>query len=539
MDNKLKIKTPILFALTMLAGMYFGSVMQKNMGKKASTKIDKIGELRELIKRKYVDEVKDSVFLNLGKKDNSQLADSLENVEINLLLDKLDPHSVYLPPTQLKQSNEDMKGEFAGIGVEYSIFNDTVFANYIVPNGPASKASMQVGDMLYAVYDSIICGVNITPTRLRKLLRGELNSVVMIQIIRNNEKKNLTITRGNVALPSLDAAYMINQNLGYIKLSKFSLTSYVEFKEALQNLKNKGMQQLIFDLRDNGGGILQDAVQIVDEFVAGEELVTYTQGAHVKKQTIYTKNKGLFETGKLVVLLNEFSASASEVVAGALQDLDRATIVGRRSFGKGLVQQQFGFSDNSAVRLTVARYYTPSGRSIQKSYSNGKDAYENDLMDRYHKNGLNNADSNKMDIGKIYKTKGGKTVYGGGGISPDYFVALDTTNIKLDAFNKLLEKNTMINFCFKYSQINKSNFNKEPNLFIQKFNFSEAEWGQFVAMSKADGIDLSKINTKQKAFLKDRLKQQLARQLWRNNGLFQAINATDVSVKKAIEVISN
>jgi carboxyl-terminal processing protease len=538
-NNNLKIKTPLLFAVTLAVGMFIGTKLQKSIQPDNKPK-SKITELASLLNKYYVDEVNtDSLLLQIDS-NTTKVQDSIENRVIQKVLEKLDPHSNYLPPILLKQTNEEMKGEFAGIGVEYAIYKDTVYANYIVTKGPADNATMQVGDKLLKINDSIVAGNQITSTRLRKLLRGENNTKVNITIERNNTTQVLNLIRGMVAITSIDAAYMLTNTVGYIKLNKFSFNSHTECRTAIKDLKTQGMTGLVFDLRDNGGGALNDAVQIIDEFVAGKELITFTEGAHTKTEKYYTGQEGLFEQGKLYVLIDELSASASEVVAGALQDLDRATIIGRRSFGKGLVQRQFGFADNSAVRLTVSRYYTPSGRCIQKPYTDSRETYEQDLTNRVQHSSLFYADSNKIDKSKTYKTKNGRLVYGGGGIMPDHFVALDTSSKYFTALGKLYEKNCFNTYCLQYSLKNKATLQtyKDAKSFNSNFSLPEKEWNAFMEFCKKDNIVLNNISQIQKTQIQEKIKQFLARQLWRTNGYYQAMNSKDNVIQKVLTLLN-
>ncbi len=536
---KLKLLRPLSYALVLALGMFLGKKMAKDMTPKTYDFNAKIVELSELLKKNYVDHVNvDSVFSNYLVTE-SKIQDSIQEVTIEKILAQLDPHSIYIPPVQLKSVNEEMRGDFAGVGVEYIILNDTINVTYVVPDGPAEKEKIMIGDQLIKVDDTTVAGVKINTERIRKFLRGMPNTKVDITILREKQLKKMTITRGTIPIPSLDASYMINSQTGFLKLNKFSLTSYEEFRTSLQKLKNLGMTQLIFDLRGNGGGILSDAVAIVDEFLDGDKLVVYTEGVHQKKEEYKCTKPGLFEKGKLILLIDEMSASASEVVAGALQDWDRATIVGRRSFGKGLVQRQFGFADNSAARITVARYYTPSGRSIQKSYKDGKEKYHQELSNRYEHGGLSNADSGKVTNGKIYKTNGGKLVYGGGGITPDYFVAIDTSVKYFEVFSKLYQTNTLNNFVFMYYKEHKNDFNafKTITAFANEFIITPAIWNNFKTYSATNKINIDGLNEPQKKYIQDRLLQLFARQLYRSNGVFEVLNKKDEVVQKAIEVL--
>ncbi|HVX25999.1 MAG TPA: S41 family peptidase, partial [Parafilimonas sp.] len=364
--KKVQVWLPLIFSLVMILGMVIGYKLRENTsGGDSFLKNNDRTPLEEaisLIQNKYVDKVH---------------LDSIEAPAISGVLDQLDPHSIYIPATNVESMNEDLQGGFQGIGVEFQMIKDTVNVMNVIPDGPSYKAGVEIGDKIIAVNDTFnLTGKNISTDDVRKQLRGPANSDVEVTVLRNDKPKQIKIIRGNIPLYSLDAAYMINSNTGYIKLNKFSETTYQEFMGAMEKLQKQNMQQLILDLRDNGGGIMQEAVEIADEFLDDDKLIVYTQGVHSPRQDYRASKDGVFEKGKLIVLVDETSASASEILAGALQDWNRATIIGRRTFGKGLVQQQFNLSDGSELRLTVARYYTPVGRNIQKPYDKGKEEYE-------------------------------------------------------------------------------------------------------------------------------------------------------------------
>jgi carboxyl-terminal processing protease len=397
---------------------------------------------------------------------------------------------------------------------------------------------MQTGDKFLKVEDSVVAGNKIDGDRIRKLLRGDRGSKVDIVFLRGTEQKKVTVTRDAIPLYSLDASYMMGNGVGYIKLNKFSQQTYHEFMDALLELKKQGLQKLILDLRDNGGGILDEAVEIADEFLAGDKLITYTEGKHVAKKEYRCRREGQFEKGALVVLANEGTASASEVLIGALQDWDRATVIGRRSFGKGLVQEQFELSDNSALRLTIARYYTPVGRSIQRSYTNGEKAYYEEISNRFHDGETQSADSVKNDKSKVYKTPGGKTVYGGGGITPDYFVALDTSGFSISTA-KLYAKNVPANFAYQFYLQNTTSLKnyKSPADFIKNFLFTEDNWKSFTATAAKDSVNIDTVSVKEKSDIINRIKSSIARQVWRTEGMVEVLNTDDTTIKKAIEVL--
>ena len=543
MHNTVKVKwvTPLLFGLTMVTGIWLGTKLQKNMQKPAAHSSadnnNKLSDLLQLAGKHYVDPLNtDSIgrtaFGNLYKN-----IDSLRDIEINRILSLLDPHSIYIPPQKVRGVDEDMRGEFAGIGIEFNQISDTVHVINVVPGGPSDRAGLKSGDQFLAVNGVPVSGRKLSNDTIRTILRGKPGSQVTISILRRNNTSNFTITRGLIALPSLDAAYMPEPGTGYIKLNKFSLTTYNEFVVMLKKLKEQGMNKLILDLRGNGGGVLGDAVNLADEFLAGDKLIVYTQGAHEAKITYKCERTGLFETGKLVVLVDEETASASEIVAGALQDWDRATIVGRRTFGKGLVQKQYYLADKSAIRLTVARYYTPSGRSIQKSYEMGADGYHRELYNRYAHNSLVNADSNSFNNGPAFKTSGGRTVYGGGGINPDVFVPIDTSLKNFPQLGQLFASATVPLFAYRYCVNNPQAFSafSSGKDFAARYVVSGEVWNAFLQAAQKDSISLKTLTAKQQSFIKERLKLAIARQLWRAEGYFEAVNEQDPQFRIALE----
>jgi carboxyl-terminal processing protease len=337
----------------------------------------------------------------------------------------------------------------------------------------------------------------------------------------------------------VDASYIIENGIGYIKLNKFSQVTYREFMKSLEGLQKQGLKKLILDLRGNGGGVLDEATAIADEFLSGNKLITYTEGKHIPKKEYRCQREGLFENGALVVLADEGSASASEVLMGALQDWDRATIIGRRSFGKGLVQEQYDLNDGSALRLTVARYYTPIGRSIQRSYKNGERAYYEEINKRFHDGEVSSADSLKNDSTQIFTTQKGKKVFGGGGITPDIFIAMDTALFSAN-LSKIYMKGTIGDFTYYYYLQNKSRLTSHSSIadYEAQFSFTEKDWKQFQDLAKKDSIELSNIKVSDKKEMVTRIKASLARQIWHNEGFYEIMNIEDTSVLKAIEVLS-
>ncbi|MFN8243218.1 MAG: S41 family peptidase [Ferruginibacter sp.] len=524
-NKKIQVWLPLLFSITMIAGMFIGYKMRDNMPGKSFFYTEKrrpVQEIIDLIQHKYVDEVN---------------VRDLTDTAIQAMLSKLDPHSVFIPAEELQQVNDDLAGKFSGIGIEFNIFDDTLNVIYVFKDGPGFKAGLVPGDKIIRANDSLIAGKKLGTDSFRKIFRGERGSEISIDVLRNGSLKKITITRDNIPVPSLDAAYMLTKTTGYIRLNKFSSHTYHEFMEALLSLKKQGLQQLVLDLRDNGGGLLEEATDIADELLDGDKLITYTEGKHTEKREYRCHRPGQFETGALVVLANEGTASASEILIGALQDWDRATVIGRRSFGKGLVQEQFDLSDHSALRLTIARYYTPVGRSIQRPYTNGGKAYYDEIINRYHDGETSSADSVKLDKSKVFKTHAGKLVYGSGGINPDFFIPLDTTRYSGNML-KLYNGNTISNFAYHY-------FLEQPAIkefktaadFAARFSLSEDDWKRFAAAAETDSVSLQNISPAQKADLQRDIKSTIARQRWRSEGYFEVQNSNDEAIKKALSVL--
>lgn len=527
MNKKIQVWLPLLISIAVIAGMLIGYRLRDTQPGRNFFSFEKSRPLQEvmnLIQNKYVDDVKIT---------------ALSDSAIVAVLQKLDPHSVFIPAEELQGVNEDIAGNFFGIGIEFNIFDDTLHVLNIVPGGPSFKAGISIGDKFIKVNDSVIAGKKITTERVRKLLRGEIGTKAIVSVLRKGSLLSFTILRGIIPVSSVDASYIIENGIGFIRLNKFSQVTYREFMQALEGLQKKGLKKLILDLRGNGGGVLDEATAIADEFLDGDKLVTFTEGKHFPKKEYRCQREGLFEKGDLVILADEGSASASEVLMGALQDWDRATIIGRRSFGKGLVQEQYALSDGSALRLTVARYYTPIGRSIQRSYRNGEKAYYDEINSRFHAGEGMNSDSVKNDTTKVFSTKNGKKVFGGGGITPDVYVPFDTTTYN-STVTRIYRKGIIGDFAYYYYLQNLPQFTKykTPADFSQNFSFNIDDWKQFMNMAAKDSIVITNINGNDRKDLETRLKSSLARQIWRNEGYFEMMNKEDIAVKKAIEVLS-
>ncbi len=527
-NKKLQVWLPILLSICLVAGMFVGYRIKGNMPNSSIFYIDRpkpVQEVLDLINRKYVDD---------------KNMDSLGTVAIQTLLSELDPHSVFLPAKVLKEVTEDLQGLFFGIGVEYNIINDTVNIINVLPDGPSEKAGILMGDKIINVGDSLVAGNHTTSETVRNLVRGNNGTKINLTIFRKNQLKKINITRGGIPLYSLDAAYMITDTVGYIRLNKFSENTYKEFMGAMDKLHGQGMKALILDLRDNGGGILTEATHIADEFLSENKLITYTEGAHSPKKEYRCDKEGVFETGRLIVLANEGTASASEILIGALQDWDRATVVGRRTFGKGLVQEQFELSDGSGLRLTIARYYTPLGRSIQKSYSAGNENYGNDIITRYKNGEMNSADSIKHINEKAFYTKSGKVVYDGGGISPDVFVGVDTTDFERKTMQALMNGTFNIFVYTNYLEHSKEfKSYTSPKIYNEKYVVSNSTLEDFKNYAAKDSIFFDLKNQQQREQIARQIKTLTARQIWRTQGFFEVNNSHDIVVQKALELLIN
>lgn len=528
MKNKQQTWLPFLLGITMSLGIFLGFMMRDkfpNSGFFATKKPNTLDEVLYLIDQKYVDDV-----------DASSITDTV----IQSVVGKLDPHSEYMSLQDLEELNEQLDGRFSGIGIEFDMFHDTLHVTYVIPDGPASKAGLMSGDQILRVDDKSVSGNLTSSETIKSYIKGTEGSVVKVQLLRNHISKNAAITRGNIELSSVDAAYMIDKNIGYIKLNKFANNTYKEFMTALMDLKQSHMQQLILDLRDNGGGVLDQAIEIADEFLPDDKLITYTEGRHSPRKNYTCKRQGQYETGALIVLCNEGTASASEVLMGALQDWDRATIIGQRSFGKGLVQEIFELRDKSALKLTIARYYTPTGRCIQRSYANGEEAYYNEVSER-RKNHYNLAsDSTINDHGKIFVTPKGKKLFGGGGIAPDIAMSADDSALTEQRF-AIYTGNLLTPYTIKLRNEQSQNFKRYTNIYLfnQQFNIDEKLWSDFSSFSKKEGLSMDSISSSEKQTLSKTIKAYIGKQIWGKQGFFQVLNAADPEIRKACDVLAH
>lgn len=504
-NSKQSIYTVLLVTAALVLGALLGQHFQWNRGSGLSSRLrlsgsSKVDHVLRMVQNNYVDTLS---------------ADSISDLAIVNLLAQLDPHSVYMPPVDYESFNTEMEGEFDGIGVEFNIMRDTVVVAHVLSGGPSSKVDMRDGDRILKVNDEPIANTGIKNSDVIKKLRGKKGTKVDLLLFRPSTQKEVevTITRGAIPVHSVENALMLDSKTGYVQVNRFIENTHSEFVKAIKGLQAKGMDQLVVDLRGNGGGYLNQAVDMVDEFLK-EGLITYTQGAHRKKNEYSAKKKGLFETGKLVILIDESSASASEIVAGAIQDQDRGLIVGRQSFGKGLVQEVMDLPDNSAIRLTIARYYTPSGRCIQKPYDKG-------LLDYY----FSKVDTAKKDTthsDKVFYTKGGRAVYESGGIHPDIKVELDSSGIT-DKTYKLWQSGVLYDFAFKYGDEHRGQKGVSPQIDTQIIQGIEKLAGK------------QNFTPSEKRFVLNQTKRLIAKSLDGESGLMVELLKSDKDIQEALK----
>ena len=521
---------PFLLAICLIAGIAIGTFYANHFsGNKLgiiNTSSNKLNALLRIIDDQYVDTV------NMGE---------LVEEAMPQILSELDPHSSYIPAKDLEAVNADLKGSFSGIGIQFTIQNDTIHVNSVIQGGPSEKVGLMAGDRIVEVDDSAFVGKIVTNSEAMKRLKGEKGSKVKLGVYRPGEKALLhfTVIRGNIPVKSIDAAYMINEKVGYIKVNKFGETTYPELLIALAKLNQKNCEGLIVDLRGNTGGYMAAAIQMVNEFLPNNRLIVYTQGRKSPREDYNSNGTGSNQKMPLVVLVDEGSASASEIFAGAIQDNDRGTIVGRRSFGKGLVQQPIEFSDGSAIRLTIARYYTPSGRCIQKPYEKGKESeYELDLITRYEHGEFFSADSIKQDETEVYHTRLGRPVYGGGGIMPDIFVPQDTTGMT-SYFRMAANRGLIIRYTFDYTDQNRSTLQKydtpekmEAYLKGQNLLNKFAAWAEKKGLKRRNNLMM-----KSRRLFEMSLYGNIIYNMLGMEAYVEYLNESDKTVLKAVEIL--
>ena len=528
MNRKTIIIIPLLIAVSVAAGLLIGNLLQRNsqpaFNPMGHGKTNKLTTILELVDNGYVDSV------NTGKIIEKTIPD---------ILNELDPHTAYIPAKYMQEVHEEMQGNFSGIGVQFSIQEDTVRVIEVISGGPSSKVGILPGDRIVNVNDSVIAGVEVENNTVMDLLRGERSSKVRVGIIRKGtpEELEFEITRDDIPLYSVDVSYMIDQETGFIKVSRFAETTYDEFMQGMQKLKGKGAGKVIVDLRQNPGGSLPAVLNMVDEFLEKGEPILYTEGTHQPRKTYNASGRNSLSEIEVYVLIDEFSASASEIFAGAMQDNDRGIVVGRRSFGKGLVQEQIPLMDGSALRLTVARFYTPSGRCIQKSYEEGNDEYYKDLYSRFSHHEQLVSDSIHFNDSLKYTTKSGRTVYGGGGIMPDIFVPMDTTGTS-EYFNSIYRKGLIYTFAYAYADNHREKLSEftdaaEFAQYLDKQNILD----DFVDYADERGIEKNIQGIKESGdVIETQLKAYIARNIIGEEGFYPIISQIDNTLLEAIEI---
>lgn len=512
-----------MLCLGLAAGVFVGATLNTDKHTTdVNQDIQKFREVLTQIKQEYVDTV-----------NTAELVDDA----IQHILQKLDPHSAYIPATDRIAANEDLRGNFDGIGIEFNIFNDTIVVVSPLSGGPSEALGIQSGDKIVKVDDKNMAGIGVSTADVMKALKGPRGTEVKVTIQRREKQIDYNIIRDKIPQYSVDVAYMVDNETGYIKVNRFSATTYEEFQASMRKLKDKGMKKLVLDLQGNPGGYMNMAIDMADEFLsAGKRIVSQKGKERKYNAEALSTGKGDFETGDLIVLVNEGSASASEILAGALQDNDRALVVGRRSFGKGLVQSPFDISDGSELRLTISRYYTPSGRSIQKPYED-EDEYSRDIISRYNHGEFFHADSIKFNDTLKYLTMNGRKVYGGGGIMPDYFVPLDTS-LNSHYLNELYTSTAIQEYTFKYAEDHKEQLEQKGlEIYLRKFVVTDDMLAELVRVGERNKVkpDRKELREKKKLF-QVHVKAQIARKVWGNEGFYPVYNETNEVFQQAVKL---
>ncbi|MEQ6167166.1 S41 family peptidase [Ekhidna sp. MALMAid0563] len=524
------VRLPLYIAITLCVGVLIGANMAGSTSTPTSDFMKGLNKFRQVlthIENDYVDEV-----------DSEELVESA----ISNMLEELDPHTSYIPAKELELIQSRLEGNYEGIGVEFNIFKDTIHVVTPLSGGPSEKLGIRAGDKIVKVDGENVAGVGMTNQKVVEMLRGPGGSEVTVSIKRDGEDEliNFTIERDVIPQYSVDVSYMVDDEIGYIKVARFANSTYLEFKEALLKLKDQGMKKLVIDLTGNPGGYLNRAVQIADEVLAGRQMIVYTDGKEKRyAEEHYSGEKGDFETGSLVIMMDEGSASASEIVAGAVQDHDRGLIVGRRSFGKGLVQLPIDLNDGSELRLTISRYYTPSGRSIQKMYKSGDlDEYYLEAYNRFENGEVYSSDSIKFNDSLVYKTDKGRIVYGGGGITPDYFVPLDTAQ-NTRYLNRLFNTNSLQEYTVLYAQENREELAEMGfETFRASFDVTDKMLKELVDVATDNGLKFNeKEFNRSKRLLRQLTKAYIARGIWDNEGFYPIFNEQDEIFQQAIQLM--
>jgi carboxyl-terminal processing protease len=528
MNRKYLVYIPLLLIFTLAVGLYAGNSIARRTFLSARTKVsqpaNKLGNIIRLIESAYVDTVN---------------TNEIVEKSIPVILENLDPHSTYIPAKEMQEVEEEMQGNFSGIGVQFSIQEDTIMIMDVVSGGPSAKLGILAGDRIVRVNDSLVAGKGIKNDQVLKLLRGKKGTQVKVSILRKGFKSlfNFDITRDEIPIYSVDVSYMINNETGFIKVSRFAEQTYNEFTKAMEKLDKEGASRIIVDLRGNPGGYLNAVIRMLNDFLVKDDPILVTRGKSQPEKTFSANSHNIWANKKLFVLIDEFSASASEIFAGAIQDNDRGIVIGRRSFGKGLVQEQIPFSDGSAIRLTVARYYTPSGRCIQKSYNEGNEKYFEDVFARMQHGEFEVADSIHFADSLKYHTRKGRNVYGGGGIMPDFFDPADTSG-RSSYFEKIYQKTLVYQYAFHYSDqfrnvLQKMKSASEINDYLEKQNILD----KFVSYAASKGVPADTEGLKASGLIiETQVKAYIARNVLGEEGFYPIIQQIDKTLLKAIEI---
>ncbi|HAJ99458.1 MAG TPA: peptidase S41 [Bacteroidales bacterium] len=529
----LRLYLPLILALVLVIGFLLGVKLSSNNRASVTRFLspshgqnELLNHLINYISISYVDSI-----------DQQQLVEET----IHALLRNLDPHSTFIPARDFQAMNDPLMGSFEGIGIEFNMILDTVVVINPIAGGPSQKAGLMPGDRIVKVGDENIAGVELPTNDVVRRLRGEKGTEITVKVLRRGVADLLpfTIVRDVIPQYSLDIAYMVDENIGYIRLNKFSATTHQEFVTAMRQLQEEGMKQLILDLRGNGGGVMDASIALADEFLSAQKLIVYTEGFNRQRQEVYSRRGGGFETQPLVILIDEWSASASEIVAGAVQDHDRGIIIGRRSFGKGLVQEQVNLADGSALRLTVARYHTPSGRSIQRPYQQGEEQYYFDLMQRMMGDAENPPQPEELGDTIQFRTSAGRIVFGGGGITPDIVVPMQSGE-QFVFFNQAANKGLINRFAFNYSDRNRAALMRFANAdaFVTNFTISQGILNDFLGFARAEGLSIpSQVHPESLALIRQNLKALIGRNIFGAEAFFPVLLQRDQTFTKAVDVL--
>jgi carboxyl-terminal processing protease len=529
-NKKWTIYLPLIIAVSLVLGYLAGNFLPHEhvdyVHSNIKTRNDKLSNIVNIIMANYVDSVN---------------REKLEESAIPAILKNLDPHSIYIPARDLKRANEPLQGNFDGIGISFNLMTDTILVINTIAGGPSEKAGLIAGDKIIYINDSLVAGTKITDEDAMSMLKGPRGTVVRLKILRRGQDELLPfeITRNKIPIYTIDVAYMVNDNTGYIKINNFALTTFDEFMKSLEELKTEGMTKLIVDLRNNAGGVMDAATQIANQFLKKGQLIVFTKGRTQPRNDFIATGNGEFETGPLVILIDEWSASASEILAGAVQDNDRATIIGRRSFGKGLVQDPIVFPDGSGMRLTIARYYTPTGRSIQKPYNNGTDKYFEDFRERFSRGELYVRDSIHLSNLPKFITPGGKVLYGEGGIMPDKFVPFDTSGIS--SYFVAVRDTMIYMFALRYTEnyrdiLNTFKSARDMEIYLDKQDLLK----KFVRFAEENGIKRDPAGIKISGqLIQTQLKAYIARNILDNKGFYVIWGEMDTTLKYAVDYLKN